>query len=160
MSKTKIKEVVMSKEYDKITDLVDEINEDSIIKDILSKYPELYDQLNFNEYNIKEHLEMNPWLLEQWRLLTIKQKHKYHRIEILKDEYIGDLYHNLKFENDIKLSKQEIERYYIPKDEKAIKFAKLLMKQNIVVETYEAIYEAFKTQSWTMKQFLRNQIDI
>ena len=149
----------MSDLYSNIDDLINDVNEDNIIKEILSEHPELFDQLNYNEFTIKDRLEKNPWMQEMWRLLYIKEKHKLHRIEILKDEYLGKLYEKLKYNDSRKLTKKEIEHYFIPKDEKSIKFAKLMMKQEIRVEVFESIYESFKAQGWLMKQYLKNMID-
>ncbi len=144
----------MSNEYKNIDKLIEDVNEDEIIKELISQYPDLWDDLDYNEYTIANKIQHNPFMTEQWRLLLIKEKHKLHRIEILKDEYQGNLYHQLRFENDIKLGKQEVERYYLPKDEKLIKFFKLELKQQIRVEFYDSVYESFRNQGWLMKQFL------
>ena len=132
------------------------VNEDAIIKSIMIDHPDLYDMLEFTEYTIKEKLEMNAYWYQNFRLLTIQQKRKLLQITMLKDEYIGNLYHQLRFENDIKLGKIETEKYYIPKDEKAMEFQRLVMKQTIRVETYEAITKAFERQGFTMNTFVKN----
>ena len=146
----------MLDDYKNIDKLIDDVNEDEIIKDIMNDYPELYDQINYNEYNIKERLEKQPYLFQQWRLLYIKEKHKLNRIEILKDEYLGELYDKFKYEDDRKLTKVEIERYYIPKDKKTIKFVKLLMKQEIRVDVFETVMKTFQQQGYAMAQFIKN----
>jgi hypothetical protein len=129
--------------------------ENNIIREVLDQFPALYDDLNFNEYDIKEKLEKNAYLYEQFRVLWLQEKNKLRRIEILRDEYIGKLYQELK-NGDRKLTKTEIERYFIPSDESAIKFEKLYMKQKIRTETFEALVESFKTQSWNMSTFIKN----
>jgi hypothetical protein len=129
--------------------------ENNIIREVLNQFPTLYDDLNFNEYDIKEKLEKNAYLYEQYRVLWLQEKNKLRRIEILRDEYIGKLYQELK-NGDRKLTKTEIERYFIPSDEKAIKYEKLYMKQKIRTETFEALVESFKTQSWNMSTFIKN----
>ncbi len=133
-----------------------DINEDEIIKTIMLDHPDLYDMLEFNEFTIKEKLEMNAYWYQNFRLLTIGEKRKLNRITVIRDEYIGKLYHQLRFENDIKLGKIEVEKYYIPKDERAIELGGLVMKQLIRVETLEAITDAFKTQGFTMNTFVKN----
>jgi hypothetical protein len=133
-----------------------QVSEDDIICEIMKEYPELYDMLEYNEYTIKEKLEKSAYWYQNFRLLWIKEKKKLNRIGILKDEYIGNLYHQLRFENDIKLGKVEVEKYYIPKDEQAIKFMKLYMNQEIRVETFKAIAEAFDKQGYAMANFIKN----
>ena len=129
--------------------------EDDIIVEIMNENPDLYDELEYNEYNIKDKLEKNAFLYQQWRILAMQEKHKLKRIEILRDEYIGKLYDELKH-GDIKRSKVEIERYYIPSDKKAIQFEKLYMRQQIRVETYEAITSAFDKQGYNMSTYVKN----
>ncbi len=131
--------------------------EDDIILEIMNDHPELYDQLNYNEYDIKEKLEMNAFLYQQYRILSLECKHKLKRIEILKDEYIGQLYSDLKY-GDLKMSKTEIERYMIPKDEKAIKYQKLYMRQQIRTETFEYIADSFKQQNFAMNVYIKNMM--
>ena len=131
------------------------IIEDDIIKRVIEEHPTLYDDLNYNEYTIKDRLEKQPYLYQQYRLLLIKEKGYLERIKQLKDKYIGELYEKLKY-GDRKLSKTEIERYFIPKDEKAIQFTKLTMRQQIRVETFEAITKAFEQQGYAMANFIKN----
>ena len=131
------------------------INEDEIIKEIMLEYPDIHDALHFDEYNVKEKLEKNQYLYQQYRLLALKESHNLKRIEILMDEYIGQLYDSLKF-GDKTLSKTEIEKYYINKDEKVVKFKKMYMRQAIRVETFEAIVKAFDKQTYNMQTYVKN----
>lgn len=144
-------------EIDALMDKIEgDLSEDDIIIEIMKEYPDLYDLLNYTEFTVKERLEKNAFLFQQFRLLKIKEKHKLKRIEILKDEYTGKLYHQLRFENTISLGKIEVERYYIPKDERYIKFTKLYMRQQVRVETFEAIAQAFDKQGYAMANFIKN----
>lgn len=144
-------------EIDTMMDRIEgDLCEDDIIVEIMKEYPDLYDLLNYTEFTVKERLEKNAFLYQQFRLLKIKEKHKLKRIEILRDEYIGKLYHTLRFENTISLGKIEAERYYIPKDENYIKFTKLHMRQQVRVETFEAIADAFDKQGYAMANFIKN----
>jgi len=139
---------------------IDDIKEISVIEDdviieVMKNHPDLYNHLTYNEYDIKEKLENNAFYYEQWRILWLQEKHKLKRIEILKDEYIGKLYSDLKY-GDLKLSKVEIEKYMIPKDEKAIKYQKLYMRQEIRTETFEYISNAFKQQGFNISTYVKN----
>ena len=135
--------------------LIIEINEDEIIKEIMLLYPEIYDLLEYNEFTIKDRLEKNPYYYQQFRLLWIKEKAKLHHIELKMNKYIGELYDKLRFENEIKLGKIEVEKYMIPKNDKFIWYKQLFNRQEKRVETYEAIKETFKQQSYTMTQFVK-----
>ena len=135
--------------------LIIEINEDEIIKEIMLLYPEIYDLLEYNEFTIKDRLEKNPYYYQQFRLLWIKEKAKLHHIELKMNKYIGELYDELRFENEIKLGKIEVEKYMIPKDDKFIWYKQLYNRQEKRVETYEAIKEAFKQQGFQMGHFVK-----
>lgn len=132
------------------------IDEDKIICGIMAEFPYIYDELNFNEYTVKDRLEKSAYLYQQFRLLSIKEGHNLKSIEIMMDKYIGELYDSLRFGSEKTLTKTEIERYYIAKDEKVIRFKKLYMKQAIRVETFEAIAKAFEKLSWTTNVFVKN----
>ena len=136
--------------------IIKDIDEDAIIKKIMLEYPDLYDLLEFNEYTIKEKLEKNAWWFQNFRLLYIREKRKLEQIKIIHDEFVGNLYHQLRFENDITIGKIETEKYYIPKHPKVVEYRKLIMKQMIRVETFEAIKDAFKQQGYNMTQFIKN----
>jgi hypothetical protein len=145
--------------YDEIDKMSEEIEEDAVIKEIMDQYPNLYDMIDFNEYIIKDRIEKNAYVYQQFRLLCLKEKAKLHRIEILMEEYIGNLYDELKYRDDRKLTKAEIERYMIPSDAKAIKFKKLMIRQNIRVETFESIRDTFKQQGFNMNLFIKTLQD-
>ncbi len=138
----------------------DSIEEDEIIKSVMLEHADLYSMLEFNEYNIKGKLEINAYWYQQFRLLSISERRKLSRIQGIHDKYIGELYHKLKHENDISLTKTEIEKFYIPKDDMAIWYKTLLQKQEIRVETFDAIKDAFKQQGYNMTQFIKNMIDL
>jgi len=131
-----------------------DLSEDEIIVSIMKVYPELYDILEFNEFTLKERLEKNAYLQEQFRFLCIKEKSKLKKLEIQRDEYIGKLYDELKYEDNRSLTKTEIERYYILKDPEYIKLTRLYNIQTVIVETFETIKEALKSQSYNMRTFL------
>ena len=132
------------------------INENDIIKEIVTEYDMLYDMLNYDEYSIKERLEKNPYWYQQFRLLWIKEKAKLLTIKDLADAYTGRLYHRLRFENTIALGKIEAEKYYIPKDDQYREFQKRVRNQEIRVETFDAIKDAFKQQGFSMNTFVKN----
>lgn len=131
------------------------IDEDDICIDIMKQHLELWDELEWDEFNLKERLEKNPFQYQQYRMLWLAEKHKARKIEIYMDTYIGQLYDQLKYGGEKKLSKTEIERYYIPKDERAIKFMKAHMRQTIRAEVYEHIAISFKNQGFQMNSYVK-----
>lgn len=131
------------------------IEEDDICLEVMKQHLDLWDDLQWDEFDLKEKLEKNPYQYQQYRMLWLAEKHKARKIEILMDEYIGKLYDELKYGGEKKLSKTEIERYYIPKDTKAIKFMKAHMRQLIRAEVYESIATSFKNQAFEMNSYVK-----
>lgn len=131
------------------------IDEDEICLEINKQHPELWDQLQWDEFSLKEHIEKNPFHYQQYRMIWLAEKHKLRKVEILMEEYIGKLYDELKYDGDKKLSKTEIEKYYIPSDEKVKKFRKAHMRQSIRVEVYEEIAITFKQQGYGLNAYVK-----
>jgi hypothetical protein len=133
----------------------DLIEEDAICQDVMRQHPDLFDELQWNEYNLKERLEKNPYQYQQYRMLWLKEKHNLRKIEILMEEYIGQLYDSLKYGGEKKLTKSEIEKYYIPKDDKVKAFRVRFMKQQIRAEIYEHIAISFKNQGFELNAYVK-----
>lgn len=136
-----------------ISDLDDSINEDKILNKLQKEY-DVYDMLDFNEITITEKIQKNPFYIKMFRLKQLKEKNKLNILEERLKERESLLYDNLKFHDDRNLTKTEIERYYLNSDEKIKALKKGICIQQIVVDYFEAIVEAFQNQHWAMKNFL------
>ncbi|MCK5015687.1 MAG: hypothetical protein KAS32_01330 [Candidatus Peribacteraceae bacterium] len=133
----------------------DLISEDAICLEVMNQHLELWDDLQWDEFTLKERLEKNPWQYQQYRMLWLKERHNLKKIEILMDEYIGQLYDELKYDGDKKLSKTEIEKYYIPKDDKVKQFRVRYMRQGIRTDIYGEIAVSFKNQGFEMNSYVK-----
>jgi hypothetical protein len=134
---------------------LDLIDEDEICREVMLEHLSLWDDLDWNEYNLKEKLEKNPYHYQQFRLLWLGQKNKLRKIEMLRDEYVGKLYDKLKYEGDKTLTKTEIEKYYLPKDPQVMKFNRLCLRQEIRTGVYEEIANTFKMQGFAMGNYVK-----
>lgn len=130
-----------------------DIQGDDILKELQLEY-DVFDLITINEFTVKEQIEKNPFYQEQFRLLFLKEKGKLMRLELLRDEYIGKLYDELKYKSDLNLTKTEIEKYYIPKDDMVIKMRKLELKTEIRMGFFDAVWESFKQQGWQTKMWI------
>jgi hypothetical protein len=128
------------------------IEDSKVLKELQEEY-DVYPLLSWNETDVKEKLQKNSYMVEQFRILSIKEKAILQQIQDIMEEYIGNLYDELK-NGDLKLSKQEIEKYYIPRDKKVVKYKELIMKQSLRAEFFESLYEAFHRQGWLLKQWV------
>ena len=129
------------------------INEDVILKELSETY-DVYSLLEINEFHLKQQIEKNPFYQELFRMEMLKEKGKLMRLEIMRDEKTGIIYDELKNRSDTSYTKQEIERYYLPKDPELIKIKKLMLKTQIRYEFFEAVYDAFKVQGYNFKSYI------
>ncbi len=128
---------------------------DEII-DKLTKEYEVEKLLSFNETNIKEKLSENSNKIWMFTELYQKEKNKYNKILELKEKVIGDRYNFYKTKHSVLLKQNEIEKYYLPKDEHITRVNEILNKQMIFVEFYDNIRKALEKQSWNMQTFLKS----
>lgn len=133
----------------------DELNEDVLFGKLEEQY-NVYDILMFNEFTIKERLERNAFHFKDFKLKYLQEMAKYEQVKEHLDKKTGEKYQSLK-EGSVKLTKTEIEKYYLPMDEDLLKLKALARKQEIRVNYFEAVTEAFDKQGWSMKNFIENQ---
>jgi len=133
----------------------DELNEDVLFGKLEEQY-NVYDILMFNEFTIKERLERNAFHYKDFRLKYLQEMAKYEQVKEHLEKKIGEKYQILK-EGSVKLTKTEIEKYYLPKDEELLKLKSLVRKQEIRANYFQAVCDAFDKQGWAMKNFIENQ---
>jgi len=129
---------------------------DDVIKELKKQYP-IEDQLGFNEFNIKERLEKNPYLVLNYRSMYLREKEKLDRIEALRDKIIGERYDWYRFNYTKELSPKEVKDYYLPKDEKVIKVNTMYSQQQWKVSFFEACEKSMIQQGWSMKSWLEEK---
>jgi hypothetical protein len=133
-----------------------DIEQNDILKQLYKEYS-VKDLLEYNEYNISDKISNNSYISEQFRLLYLKESQNYKRVEMLYEELVGKKYDHYKYENEKTLTKTEIEKYYLPKNEKIKKMKNLLYKQELRMNFFESVWKALDKQAWLMKLFLKEQ---
>ena len=133
-----------------------DIEQNDILKSLYEEY-KIDDLLKYNEYNLSNKIADNPFISEQFRLLYLKERQNYNRVEMLYEELVGKKYDHYKYENEKTLTKTEIEKYYIPKDEKIKNLKNLLYKQELRMDFFESVWKALDKQAWLMKLFSKEQ---
>lgn len=126
------------------------VNKDEIIDELLKKYP-IFEIVQFDELNIPEKLEWNPYILMQYEEYLLKERMHLEELEDLKEKLVGELYHKFRFEHSEELSNKEIEKYYIPKDPKYLKMNDIIRKQKIKVGFFAYCVKGLEKQYWSMK---------
>jgi len=133
----------------------EELNEDSLFGKLEEQY-NVYDILMFNEFSIKERLERNAFHYKDFRLKYLQECAKVEQVSDRLDKLVGQKYQTLK-EGSVSLTKTEIEKYYLPKDEEILKLKALLRKQELRAKYFEVVSKAFEAQQWNIKSYLENQ---
>lgn len=121
--------------------------------EVLYKEYKVDELLRYNEHNIADKIKDNPFISEQFRLLFLKEAQNLKRVELLYEEMVGKQYDHYKYESEKSLTKTEIERYYLPKDEKIIKMKELLHKQQLRTDFFESVWKAIDRLGWMMKMY-------
>lgn len=129
-----------------------ELNEDAIFGKLEEQY-DVYDLLMFNEFNLRDRLERNAFHAKDFRLKYLQELSKVEQVKDHLDKVIGEKYVALR-EGAVTLTKTEIEKYYLPKDEDIIKLRALVRKQEIRAKYFEAVSKAFDSQQWNMKTWI------
>lgn len=132
----------------------DELNADTVFAKLESDY-NVYDLLTFNEFNIQDRLERISFHMKDFRLKFLQEQAKLGTVEDHLNKVTADKYIALK-EGAVTLSKTEIEKYYLAKDEELIRLKGLVRKQEMRVQYFEAVWHAMDKLQWNMKLYCDN----
>ena len=137
--------------------LVDKIRKDIQKHEFLFELSQDYqieELTTFNEFNLGDKLKQQLFVSEQFRLLYLSEKHDLLKIENLFAKVQGEKYDHYKHEYEKNLTKTEIEKYYLPKDEKILKLKVILDKQAIRCDFFESMWKLIDGMAWKMKLFV------
>ena len=132
---------------------------DSVIKELNKEHP-IEEMVKFNDANISDKIKDNTWLEVKYHDLYLKEKNELDSLLALKDKIVGeryDYYIKGKLEDQKTLREmtpKEIEKYYLPSDDKVIRINRLVQKQQWRVDFFDMCRKAFNQQGWRMKNFL------
>lgn len=132
----------------------EELNEDVIFSKLEEEY-NVYDLITFNEFNINERLERLSFHMKDFRLKFLQEQAKLGQVQDHLDKVIGEKYIALK-EGAVTLTKTEIEKYYLPKDEEIIRLKGLVRKQELRTKYFEAVWQVMDKLQWNMKLYCDN----
>lgn len=128
-----------------------EVNEDSILKKLDEEY-DVDEMLMFNEFNIKEKTEFNPFYQKQFRMLYLSEQNKLERLKERLLKETGEKYQLLK-NGEVSLTKAEIEKYYLAADVDLIRVRGAILKMETRVRFFELVLKAFESQQWNIKNW-------
>ncbi len=130
----------------------DELNEDVIFSKLEEEY-DVYDLLNFNEFNLKDRLERLAFHMKDFKLKYLQELSKCEMIKDRLEKVTGEKYQNLR-NGEVSLSKTEIEKYYLTTDADILKLKGLLRKQELRAAYFEAVHSAFDKMGWNVRNYV------
>jgi hypothetical protein len=130
----------------------DELNEDALFTKLETEY-DVYDLLNFNEFNLKERLERLAFHMKDFKLKYLQELANVEKIKDRLDKVVGEKYQALR-NGEVSLTKTEIEKYYLTTDEEVLKLKALLRKQEIRAKYFEAVWSAFDKMGWNIRNYI------
>ncbi len=131
-----------------------DISEDRVYS-LLQKEYDVEEILEYNEFTIQHKLERLPFHIQMFRLKYLQELGKYEQVKEHVEKVIGEKYIALK-EGEVSLTKTEIEKYYLPRDEEILKLKALLRKQDMIVKYFETIYNILDKQIWNIRAYIEN----
>lgn len=132
-----------------------EINEDKILGRLMELYP-VQPLLEFDEITLNEKIEKAAYRQKEFRLKYLLECAKVETIKELYEKRAGEIYEQMK-NGEVTLTKTEIEKYYLPKNEELLRLKGNLRKQETIAKFFEIVADAFKAQQWNMKSYIENQ---
>lgn len=127
-----------------------EIFEDDILKKLCQEY-DFTSFLYFDTEDLERKLSLNASLRQQINLKKIKEVKYLESLEFSLKEKKAKLYDYYKTNDPRKLSKTEIENYYLFLDDDLNKLNKLIRIQKIIVDYFSIVLESFQSQQWNIK---------
>lgn len=122
--------------------------------DNLRKEFQIECDVEFNEFSIQEKLKTHAFLMLRYGEQLERANYDLEKLKELKDKIVGERYHYYRFNYDEGLTKVEIEKYYLVKDDKVLKINKLIRLQKIKVDFFNICYKALDKMGWNMKNYL------
>lgn len=123
----------------------------------LKKKYNIVKEISFDEFNLKEKIKEQLQLeIKYYDLLKIFE----FELEELEESLIElecDLFDKFKFENEKVLTKTEIEKFYIPKNEKVKEIKKEIRKKKKIVNFFTICYTASKNLKWNINSYLKER---
>lgn len=129
--------------------------EEEVLNSLREEFP-IEEEVSFNEFNIMDKLQTNGSLILKYKGLYNDAKIKLDKMTDVRDKIVGTRYDFYKFESDKNLTKTEIEKYYLPKDEKIIESTKLVRTQEARVAFFEMCVKILEKTSYNMKTYSDN----
>lgn len=133
--------------------ITEEDEKKKLLNTLLEQYP-IDKDVTFNEFDIQEKLKNHAFILMKYQRELEKVKYDHSKILELKEKIVCERYQYYRFNYDEQLSKPEIEKYYLPGDEKILKINKVLRMQDVKVNFFEICVRSLDKQGWNMKNYI------
>lgn len=125
---------------------------EEVWNELLVDYP-IHDIVKFSEYNIADKLTENSWLITEYTKLYEKESDILNQVHEMKETIMCEQYDHYRFNHNNELKQSEIEKYYLPKDERVIKINKVVRKQQYRVNFFAMCVKALEKVYWNMRTF-------
>ena len=128
---------------------------EKIVQELLEDH-NITEMVKFNELNVQEKLEEVTFKIVKYRELYYAEKMKLDELEDKFERLCGKRYDHYRFNFDKELTKVEIEKYYLPKDEIVVQMKRIVRRQEVKTRFFEVCYKGFEKMQWSMKTFSEN----
>jgi len=129
------------------------MDRDEVIKKLYEEHP-IDKIVEFNELDISDKLTKNAQYLTIYTEHFNREKAVLEQLIAIKDKIIGERYDHYRFNFDKELKPSEIEKYYLPKDQKILKINQMIQQQQWRVDFFGLCVKAIEKMQWNMKTYL------
>ena len=132
---------------------LDSIKKDELLEKLQKEWS-IEEFVDFNEFTLNDRLQRHPFMLMKFQQKLENEKFQLNKLLDLKVKIEGEAFERIQRENDLVLKTSEIEKYYLPRDEKLNKIKETLSLQTFIVSYFEMTVKVLNSMSWTLKNFI------
>lgn len=127
---------------------------EEIVNDLEARYSIRNQIEGLNEINAQDKLSNLDFKILEYKEMANKEEYILNELNDKMEQLIGMRYDHYRFSFDKNLTKQEIEKYYLPKDKKIILMKNIIKKQEIRYNWFKVCSQVLDKQQWTIKNFI------
>lgn len=110
--------------------------------------------VQFNEFNVGEKLQKHAYMLVNHLQKLENEKFQLQKLESLLEQVEGEAFERILLNSDVTLKSSEIQKFYIPRDEKVKRVKKAILLQKFVVSYFEITTKTLTGMGYSLKNFV------
>lgn len=110
--------------------------------------------VQFNEFNVGEKLQKHSYMLVNHLQKLENERFQLQKLENLLEQVEGEAFERTMLQSDLALKSSDIQKFYIPRDEKVKRVKKAILLQKFVVSYFEITTKTLTGMGYSLKNFV------